>query len=166
MARQYVEAYRGYCWPVKSVADLKLAPFHLLASEGQVHIDKDHLWHMEMLAALAQNGTPLMATPYKMVDVTSTGSQADGIRWWEELTSRGGEGMVVKRWRLSCAAKGAGATGDQIAWAGVPADHLRTGIFCAAESGAVAQPRASGQALSGIARVRTRDRIARAVCPA
>ena len=29
--------------------DLKLAPFHLLATEGCVHTDKDHLWHIETL---------------------------------------------------------------------------------------------------------------------
>ena len=28
MAAAYVEAYRRYCWPVKSLLDLKLAPFH------------------------------------------------------------------------------------------------------------------------------------------
>ena len=44
---RFVAAYRQYCWPVESLADLKLAPFHLLATEGHVHTDKDHLWHME-----------------------------------------------------------------------------------------------------------------------
>jgi protein phosphatase len=29
----YVREYRQYCWPVKGLGDLKLAPFHLLASE-------------------------------------------------------------------------------------------------------------------------------------
>ena len=29
MVNDYVEAYRRYCWPVNSVNDLKLAPFHL-----------------------------------------------------------------------------------------------------------------------------------------
>ena len=29
-----------------TVDDLKLAPFHLLATEEVVHIDKDDLWHM------------------------------------------------------------------------------------------------------------------------
>jgi hypothetical protein len=28
--------------------------------------------------------------------VTDTASEAHGVRWWEELTARGGEGMVVK----------------------------------------------------------------------
>jgi protein phosphatase len=95
-ANQYVDAYRRYCWPVRSVSDLKLAPFHLLASEGKVHVDQDHAWHMEKLAALAQGGAPMMATAYQMIDLTSPDSVAGGIQWWEQLTSAGGEGMVVK----------------------------------------------------------------------
>ena len=47
---KYRDAYRRYCWPVSSINDLKLAPFHLLATEGEVHTDKQHTWHMEMLA--------------------------------------------------------------------------------------------------------------------
>jgi protein phosphatase len=105
MARQYAEAYRRYCWPVNSLADLKLAPFHLLASEGAVHADKDHVWHMTTLARLAQADLALLtATPYTIVDVTDRASQAEGLRWWEALTARGGEGMVVKP--LSFVAKG------------------------------------------------------------
>ena len=34
--------------------------------------------------------------PCKMVDVTDPASEQAGIDWWTELTSRGGEGMVVK----------------------------------------------------------------------
>src|SRR5256884_3875829 len=71
MAEQYVEAYRRYCWTVHSLADLKLAPFHLLASEGVVHADKDHVWHMTMLARLREcDPRILLATPYKVVDLT------------------------------------------------------------------------------------------------
>lgn len=93
----YVEAYRRYCWPVRSVEDLKLAPFHLLATEGEVYSDKNHLWHMQMLARLCQvEGSHLLATPYKVVELADPVSQAEGIRWWQELTDRGGEGMVTK----------------------------------------------------------------------
>lgn len=93
----YVDAYRHYCWPVQSVSDLKLAPFHLLATEGQVHVQKDHVWHMERLGELckASDGL-LLATPYKQVDVTDTATVEEATRWWEELTAHGGEGMVVK----------------------------------------------------------------------
>jgi protein phosphatase len=94
MVCDYVAAYRRYCWPVKSVNDLKLAPFHLLASEGKVHIDKPHDWHMQTLARLA--GGILAATPFRVIEVTNPESELEGVRWWEELTGRGGEGMVVK----------------------------------------------------------------------
>ena len=98
MAGQFVDAYRRYCWPVHSLADLKLAPFHLLASEGAAHTDKDHLWHMSSLSRLcaADDTGLLLATPHKTISVTDTDSVASGIAWWEELTGRGGEGMVVK----------------------------------------------------------------------
>jgi len=94
MIEDYVAAYRRYCWPVNSVNDLKLAPFHLLASEGKVHIDQPHDWHMQTLARLAND--LIIATPFRVIDLTNPESEAEGVRWWEELTGSGGEGMVVK----------------------------------------------------------------------
>lgn len=96
-AERFVESYRRYCWNVSTVDDLKLAPFHLLATEGRVHIDKDHVWHMDAIAELcrADSGV-LTATPYKVVEVTDPDSMADGVSWWTGMTDRGGEGMVVK----------------------------------------------------------------------
>jgi len=97
LAKLYVDSYRYYCWPVASVDDLKLAPFHLLASERGVHVDKDHGWHLSMLAKLCDAGDPILfATPHLIVDLTDPNSEADGVRWWEELTGLGGEGTVVK----------------------------------------------------------------------
>lgn len=97
LAERYVEAYRRYCWPVNSLDDLRLAPFHLLASEGHVHIDKDHIWHMETLGRLcAVDPQLLLATPYRVVDLSDEVSQRDATQWWEEMTGGGGEGMVVK----------------------------------------------------------------------
>lgn len=94
MASKYVAAYRRYCWKVDSVDDLKLAPFHLLASKGKVHGDKTHEWHMETLARLA--GGVLVATPHRIVEVTNPESEAMAMDWWEAMTTCGGEGMVVK----------------------------------------------------------------------
>jgi protein phosphatase len=97
MTEDYVEAYRRYCWPVTSLNDLKLAPFHLLATEGAVHHDKDHIWHMDALARICKADPELLlSTPYLLVDVTDGESQTKGVRWWEELTQSGGEGMVIK----------------------------------------------------------------------
>jgi protein phosphatase len=97
LAGRYVNAYRRYCWPVQSIDDLRLAPFHLLASEGRVHIDEDHVWHMETLARLcAADSGLLLQTPYRVVDLSDEGAPDAATKWWEELTDSGGEGMVVK----------------------------------------------------------------------
>jgi protein phosphatase len=94
---KFVEAYRQYCWPVASLTDFKLAPFQLLATEGDIHTDKGHAWHMETLAEICLADPEILrATPYRIVDVTDPASQASAIAWWQELTGRGGEGMVVK----------------------------------------------------------------------
>lgn len=94
---KYIAAYRQYCWPVRSLTDLKLAPFHVLATEGKVHVDKDHVWHMETLKAICDAAAQiLLATPYRIVDLIDPQSQEQGVDWWRELTSGGGEGMVVK----------------------------------------------------------------------
>ena len=97
MARQYVQAYRQYCWPVHSLNDLKLAPFHILATQGAVHVDKDHLWHMQTIAEVCQADLELLlATPYRLVELNDVASVEAGTRWWQDLTGRGGEGMVIK----------------------------------------------------------------------
>jgi protein phosphatase len=96
-AARYVEAYGRYCWPVASLADLRLAPFHLLASEKRVHADRDHAWHMQTLARVcAADPALLLATPHRVVDVTDPASQDAATAWWEELVAHGGEGMVTK----------------------------------------------------------------------
>jgi protein phosphatase len=104
---RYTAAYRQYCWPVAGLDDLRLAPFHLLASEGAVHTDKNHHWHMQTLGRLATGpGAPVLtATSCREVDLFSQESESDATQWWLDLTSRGGEGMVVKP--LDFIAKGA-----------------------------------------------------------
>jgi protein phosphatase len=97
MAHRYVDAYRHYCWDVESLADLKLAPFHVLATDGHVYVDRDHAWHMETIAEICQcDDQMLLATDHRVVDVTDPEAQAAAIHWWTELTANGGEGIVVK----------------------------------------------------------------------
>ena len=93
----FIEAYRQYCWPVNSVDDYKIAPFHVLATEGNLHTDKDHLWHMNTIKKIAdaEKGI-LMATNFKVIDLTNVNQKQEAIDWWLSLTKKGGEGMVVK----------------------------------------------------------------------
>ncbi|MBO2007642.1 polynucleotide kinase-phosphatase [Hymenobacter negativus] len=96
-ATHYADAYRRYCWPVLSLDDLKLAPFHLLATEGRTYFDRDHAWHMETLRSLALADPGLLrATPYRVVPLQDPAEVEAAIQWWTDLTAAGGEGMVVK----------------------------------------------------------------------
>ncbi|WPV65597.1 polynucleotide kinase-phosphatase [Chitinophaga sp. LS1] len=97
MVDQFATAYRQYCWEVNGMEDYQLAPFHLLATEGNTYFDKDHEWHMEQLAAFAGGeGNPIIATKYRVVELGDDSSLAEVIKWWEGMTNNGGEGMVVK----------------------------------------------------------------------
>lgn len=97
MILKYTDAYRNYCWPVNSVSDYKLAPFHVMATEGRLYVNENHVWHMETLANICSYDKDLLlATPFKEVDLSDERSEQEGISWWNDLTARGGEGMVVK----------------------------------------------------------------------
>jgi polynucleotide kinase-phosphatase len=96
-AEAYVNAYEHYVWPVTGIGDLKIAPFHLLATEGVVHIDKSHAWHMASLAEVcAADAALLVPTPHRVIKLADIASLHAAIEWWEDLTSRGGEGIVIK----------------------------------------------------------------------
>lgn len=89
----FVEAYRRRCRWVASVADLRFAPFHLLATEKNAHVDKDRVWHLETLADVCRSGPELLvALPFRLVDLGNPVSEAEATRWWEEKP----EGMAVK----------------------------------------------------------------------
>jgi protein phosphatase len=95
----YADAYRRYVRPAAGVADLQLAPFHVLAAESGVFVERPHDWHLAHIDALhAADPEWIARTDRRVVDVTDPGSQAEGIAWWEALTgaATGGEGMVVK----------------------------------------------------------------------
>ena len=95
--RDYRDSYRRYCWPARELADFRIAPFHVLASEGAVHSARDHIWHMSTLAKLAEADPAFFrATPYQLVDLSKPSDEAAVTAWWEALTAAGGEGMVVK----------------------------------------------------------------------
>jgi protein phosphatase len=97
LIQKYTEAYRRYCWQVDSISDLKLAPFHILATEGAVHTDKSHPWHLAQIAKFAKfNPDLILTTAHHLVDTSNPESVATGIDWWLSLTDRGSEGMVVK----------------------------------------------------------------------
>ncbi|MDR1147163.1 MAG: polynucleotide kinase-phosphatase [Spirochaetaceae bacterium] len=94
---QYTAAYRRYCWTVSSVEDYRIAPFHILATEGKVWNGENHLHHLETIRRYMTGADPLFtATSHIVVDLEDEQSLAAATDWWLNLTGSGGEGMVVK----------------------------------------------------------------------
>lgn len=94
---QFVAAYRRYSWNVDTITDLKLAPFHLLATEGKVHTDQNHVWHLQTLAEICRHDSELLLpTAFQCVELDNSDSVSTAVDWWTSLTEQGGEGMVVK----------------------------------------------------------------------
>jgi protein phosphatase len=97
LAERFARAYRHYCWPVESLRDIRVAPFHVMATEGAAHADKDHLWHMNAIGGFVpEDDALLIRTPHHVVDLADSSSEAAVTTWWETLTEGGGEGAVVK----------------------------------------------------------------------
>jgi len=97
LLNKYIEAYRQYCWDVNTIDDYRIAPFHLLATENAVHADKSHIWHMETIKKYITHSDPvLITTEHKIIDLNDEEDINEGVKWWNNLTQSGGEGMVVK----------------------------------------------------------------------
>jgi protein phosphatase len=96
-AALYGKAWAPYVWPVSGVGDLEVAPFHLLASEGRVWFDQDHVWHMGLADRMATAGDSVVSrTQWRVVALDDERAVGDAVAWWEALTGAGGEGMVIK----------------------------------------------------------------------
>ncbi|MDJ0679951.1 MAG: polynucleotide kinase-phosphatase [Xenococcaceae cyanobacterium MO_167.B52] len=104
---KYIAAYRNYCWSINSIEDYKLAPFHILATEGAVHVAQNHEWHMAQIQEICQADEKILkVTPYKIIKTQDSDSIQAAIDWWLDLTNQGGEGMVIKPYDFIVYGKG------------------------------------------------------------
>lgn len=94
-AAAFRDAYAAYCRPTDGLDGITLAPFQILAAEGRaLALTESHEWHLAELAKL--DGELITHTRHRYVDLASAQERAEAAEWWLDLTSRGGEGIVVK----------------------------------------------------------------------
>ena len=93
----YVDAYRQYCWDVDGIDGIEIAPFQILAAEGEVLARRPHRWHLEQIDALVDHGSgTLRRTDRRFVSLGDDTAVQDAANWWHSLTDEGNEGVVVK----------------------------------------------------------------------
>ncbi len=93
---RYQQTIAGYLWEAAEIDKIAFAPFHLLATEGKIYFDRDHLWHLETLSALADADELFRRTKHQVIDVLDKKALQAATDWWKELTEAGAEGMVIK----------------------------------------------------------------------
>ncbi len=102
-AKAFRKSYRRY---VGSTGELRFAAFQVLAAEGKSFETRDHGWHLNVSERLAAAEPKLFAkTRYQRVDLSMDQDVESAVRWWEEATAAGSEGMVVKPWHNLVKAK-------------------------------------------------------------
>lgn len=93
----YNEAWMRYVWTTNGLDGVQIAPFQVLAVEGESCATRDHLWHLGIADRLVDADSAVVrATRRCIVNTGDPVSTSAGVAWWEELTASGGEGMVVK----------------------------------------------------------------------
>ncbi|TPE43321.1 polynucleotide kinase-phosphatase [Pontibacter mangrovi] len=94
---KYITSYHHYTSETEGIEGMSFAPFHILATEGKVHTNQPHTWHMEQISNICgQDERFLLMTSHRLVDLEDEASVSATLKWWTELTAAGGEGMVVK----------------------------------------------------------------------
>ena len=93
----YVDSYRRYCWDIDGADGVEIAPFQILAAEGEVLARRPHRWHLEEIDALvAHEPSELRRTDRRFVSLGDDASVQQATDWWQALTEDGSEGVVVK----------------------------------------------------------------------
>lgn len=101
-AAAFTDAYRRYCWPTEGLEGVRLAPFQILAVQGRSLAGLPHDEQLALIDRMVEHdnsgrGSDLLQTTRRLyVDTGDPESVRAGVDWWLEMTSRGGEGMVVK----------------------------------------------------------------------
>lgn len=93
-ARTFRDVFQYYCWDVNDIDDIRIAPFHTLAHSTGTFWEQTHEWHMKQNRELAQISELMMETEYRVI--TDEADEQEIIRWWEEITAEGHEGIVIK----------------------------------------------------------------------
>lgn len=95
-ARLFDRVWRGYSWETPTIDEVRIAPFHVLASEGRVHTNERHSVHMKWIDMLVGRDPIFTATDFAEVSLSSSAALATVVDKWMEDTARGAEGIVIK----------------------------------------------------------------------
>lgn len=93
---KYNKVWRSYCKPVEESLNIKIAPFHILATDRKVWSDIGHDRHLELIEKYLGSMPGFTSTRNKIIDLSDPEAVEHACAFWENLLADGAEGMVVK----------------------------------------------------------------------
>jgi hypothetical protein len=76
---------------------IQFAPFQILATENRTYCDRNHVWHMDVLAGISRRSDGVMiVTPFQSVDLYKDEACLNATAWWKRITEQLEEGVVIK----------------------------------------------------------------------
>lgn len=97
---KYETAYKNYCWSTNSVDDLKIAPFHIMATENKVWSEESHIKHLFPIDSFCLDNL-FIKTERLYINLNQEEEIGTAIDWWKANTEKLAEGMVIKPWYFS-----------------------------------------------------------------
>ena len=94
----YQEELENYCWNTEDKNAIKIAPFHLLATDKGTFFNKKHEEHLKHFEN-AYNRFPtalITLTDYRIIDLEDEESCDKAVEWWLDLVDEGYEGVIFK----------------------------------------------------------------------
>ena len=148
----------AYAWPVHGVADLRIAPFHILAAESGVFIDREHTLASGHLRPARGRVTRLHPTnrPHprrpRRRGFPETSVHMVGRAHGRRRRGHGREATRIHR----DGRQRSDPTRPEMPWPRVPTDHLRTRIHRRRPDQSAENAKSRKEAIPGDPRVRTR----------
>lgn len=86
----------------EAAVNITFAPFHLLATEGRVHVSTSHRWHLDTVRRIARVAPQFLQPTFALATELDDVNDCARVRaWWaDRLCREGAEGVVVKPWRF------------------------------------------------------------------
>lgn len=95
-AQAFDKVWRGYSWETPTIDELRVAPFHVLASEGRVHSRERHSTHMRWIDMIVGRDAIMAKTDFTEVSLSDPKALDAVTDKWLHDTGKGAEGIVVK----------------------------------------------------------------------
>ena len=85
---------------------------------------------MEILGRLrASDDAVIIPTAFTVIDLTNPEDEERGVRWWHEVTDRGGERAAIKPYDfITRGTRGIVQPGAEVRGPEIPANHLWAGV--------------------------------------